>query len=181
MSQKKKQLILLLGLLAAAVIALLAVRLVNHRSEQRAPEQAAENAISIDLPGDPTTLTLQYGGETVTLQQGEDGSWSWDAVAELDDSAMQTVTFALNALVIEDAFAPEDALSAYGLADPAYTLTVSSAEGSQTLLIGNGFDDGDETLYYARTADSETVYVLDNALPSALDDLSAAAHPNSES
>lgn len=181
MSKKTKQMLLLLSLLAAAVIALLAVKLGTHLSDKRAQEQAAANAVTIDLPAEPTTLTVQYSGGTLTLQKDSDGNWTWDAETEQDDSAVQALSFALNSLVIEDAFAPEDDLSAYGLTEPAETLTVSDGENSKTLLIGNGFDDGDETLYYAKTADSETIYVLDNALPSALDDLTAAADPNSES
>ena len=181
MSKKTKQMLLLLGLLAAAVIALLVVKLGTHLSTKRAQEQAAANAITIDLPAEPTTLTLQYADNTLTLQKDSDGNWTWDAETEPDDSAVQALTFALSDLVIEDAFAPEDTLAAYGLAEPLETLTVSDGENSQTLLIGSIFDAGDETLCYAKTADSETIYVLDNALPSALDGLTAAADPNTES
>ncbi len=170
MKKKTRQMLLLLGLLAAAIVALLLVKLVNHLSDQRTQAETEASTTYVTLPSDPDTIRWQIDDTTLTLSKDENGNWTWseDATFPLDASLVENLTGTLSSLSTQTAFSPEDSLSAYGLDNPSYSVTVSSGSESKTLLFGGSFNDDEDSHYYAKLADDDTIYVLDSTVPSAL-------------
>ena len=170
MKKKTRQMLLLLGLLVAAIAALLIVKLVNHLSDQRSQAETEANTSYVTFPSDPDAISWQTDDATLTLTKDENGSWTWseDTAFPLDTSLVESLTGALNDLSTQTAFSPEDALSAYGLDTPSYSITVSGGSESKTLLFGGSFLDDGDSYYYAKLADDDTIYVLDSTVPTAL-------------
>lgn len=170
MKKKTRQMLLLLGLLAAAIVALLLVKLVNHLSEQRSQAETEANTTYITLPSAPDTVSWQADDAMLTLTKDGNGSWIWseDAAFPLSTTLTENLTNTLTDLSTQTSFSPEDTLSAYGLDTPSYSVTVSSGSESKTILFGGSFSDDGDSYYYAKLADDDTIYVLDSTIPSAL-------------
>ncbi len=97
MKAKQRTLIVLLVFVLAAGAALALLTHANQKAEQAASE-AEDGSIPL-LDGTAATLesvSIQYGGETLTLQPSDDG-WTLteDPAYHLDDSACNTIRTAL--------------------------------------------------------------------------------------
>ena len=97
MKTKRRTLIVLLVFVLAAGAALALLTHANQKAEQAASE-AEDGSIPL-LDGTTATLesvSIQYGGETLTLRPSDDG-WTLteDPAYHLDDSACNTIRTAL--------------------------------------------------------------------------------------
>ena len=97
MKTKRRTLIVLLVFVLAAGAALTLLTHANQKAEQAASE-AEDGSIPL-LDGTTATLesvSIQYGGETLTLRPSDDG-WTLteDPAYHLDDSACNTIRTAL--------------------------------------------------------------------------------------
>ena len=169
---KHKQAVLL-AVLLVLVVALAgaygALRLYNAGLEA----QTEEEAVCVADVGEVTALsfTNQHGSFSFTRTEG---TWSYDGDPDfsLDGSYLDTLAAALAPLNAVRAVYDPDALEAYGLAEPACTVTAQGDGTTVTILIG----DAAGSDYYAKTADSDTVYTINGDLLSAMDyDLNALA------
>lgn len=68
--------LLLLGLLIAAIAALLIVKLVNHVSAQRSQAETEANTTYVVLPSDPDAVSWQVDDVTLTLTKDESDKWT---------------------------------------------------------------------------------------------------------
>ena len=137
MKAKQHTLIVLLVFVIAAGAALALLTHANQKAEQAASEAEDGSIPLLDL----TTATLesvsiQYGGDTLTLRPSDDG-WTLteDPAYHLDDSACNTIRTALAGMKARrqlEAQPGED----YGLADPAVTVTVTAAGETNTFAFG---------------------------------------------
>lgn len=169
--KKRRQLCLLLVILAAAVVLLAAVLLYNRYLAAREAAAGADT-ISTGLAAEPVQLSWTGAGGSVALVQDGEGNWSWaeDESFPLDSSLVQSIVSAL-ADPAQREIELADSLEAYGLEEPAWTLTTVDGEGNEAqLLIGNSFteagaDTGESTeYYYAMVPGSETLLILDTTL-----------------
>lgn len=173
MSKKKqRQLFLLLGGLVVVLILLALVVLYNrHLAAQEAASEA--DSVYTGLSVDPTELKWSDGTNTVDLIQDEEGNWVWaeDAEFPLNTSMVQSIVSGLTNPALREMEAA-DALEAYGLEEGARTLETVDSEGNVAqLLIGSSFTDTeDETCYYAKVPDSDTILILDSSLVDQLTD-----------
>ena len=162
MKAKRRTLIVLLVFVLAAGAALALLTHANQKAEQAASE--AEDG-SIPLL-DVTTATLesvsiQYGGETLTLRPSDDG-WTLteDPAYHLDDSACNTIRTALAGMKARrqlEAQPGED----YGFDAPRLVVNVSAAGESTTLTVGaENPVTGD---VYVRREGGDAVYTVDAA------------------
>lgn len=162
MKTKRHTLIVLLVFVLAAGAALALLTHANQKAEQAASE--AEDG-SIPLL-DVTTATLesvsiQYGGETLTLRPSDDG-WTLteDPAYHLDDSACSTIRTALAGMKAKrqlEAQPGED----YGFDAPQLVVNVSAAGESTTLTVGaENPVTGD---VYVRREGGDAVYTVDAA------------------
>ena len=162
MKAKQRTLIVLLVFVLAAGAALALLTHANQKAEQAASE--AEDG-SIPLL-DVTTATLesvsiQYGGDTLTLRPSDDG-WTLteDPAYHLDDSACNTIRTALAGMKARrqlEAQPGED----YGFDAPRLVVNVSAAGESTPLTVGaENPVTGD---VYVRREGSDAVYTVDAA------------------
>ena len=137
MKTKRRTLIVLLVFVLAAGAALALLTHANQKAEQAASE-AEDGSIPL-LDGTAATLesvSIQYGGETLTLRPSDDG-WTLteDPAYHLDDSACSTIRTALAGTKAKrqlEAQPGED----YGFDAPQLVVNVSAAGESTTLTVG---------------------------------------------
>lgn len=162
----KKQRVLLI-VLAVLIIALAGVYFALRGWNQTQEEGAEEQSVPVAALSDITALSItnQYG--TYAFTKGEEG-WSYDADSAfpLDGSYLDTVADVLSDLTAQRAFEEPDALSGYGLDDPACSVSARTGAGEElTVLVGNTVGGN----YYAKTDAADTVYTISSGLYNALD------------
>ena len=137
MKAKQHTLIVLLVFVLAAGAALALLTHANQKAEQAASE--AEDG-SIPLLDVTTAMlesvSIQYGGDTLTLRPSDDG-WTLteDPAYHLDDSACNTIRTALAGMKARrqlEAQPGED----YGFTDASLTVTVTAAGETNTFTFG---------------------------------------------
>ena len=162
MKTKRRTLIVLLVFVLAAGAALALLTHANQKAEQAASE-AEDGSIPL-LDGTTATLesvSIQYGGETLTLRPSDDG-WTLteDPAYHLDDSACSTIRTALAGMKAKrqlEAQPGED----YGFDAPRLVVNVSAAGESTTLTVGaENPVTGD---VYVRREGGDAVYTVDAA------------------
>lgn len=162
MKTKRRTLIVLLVFVLAAGAALALLTHANQKAEQAASE-AEDGSIPL-LDGTTATLesvSIQYGGETLTLRPSDDG-WTLteNPAYHLDDSACSTIRTALAGMKAKrqlEAQPGED----YGFDAPQLVVNVSAAGESTTLTVGaENPVTGD---VYVRREGGDAVYTVDAA------------------
>lgn len=106
--------------------------------------------------------------ETEMKFKEEDGSWISETKKdiELDQSAMTDMIDDLSKIEAERTLEDPDALSDYGLEEPAYTITMKDGNGSKTtVLIGDATGDG----YYAMKEGSDAVYTIGSSVADSME------------
>jgi type II secretory pathway pseudopilin PulG len=170
MSRKqKKTLLSLVGILTALVIVLAVVITVKSRraqAEQEALQQAAaEGVITQDQAY--SAVTYSNGSTTLSFRLDEGGKWIWadDPDFPLDDATVTSILDLLSNLKPQQTITDGDTLEAYGLDQPAATLTATVAEtgGTLTIALGNTTTDG-SSYYMLMNQDEETVYIISDSL-----------------
>ena len=137
MKAKQRTLAFLLALVLAAGAALALLTHANQKAEQAASEAEDGSIPLLDVTAATLeSISIQYGGETLTLRPSDDG-WTLteDPAYHLDDSACSTIRTALAGMKAKrqlEAQPGED----YGLADPAVTVTVTAAGETNTFAFG---------------------------------------------
>ena len=162
MKTKRRTLIALLVFVLAAGAALALLTHANQKAEQAASE-AEDGSIPL-LDGTAATLesvSIQYGGDTLTLRPSDDG-WTLteDPAYHLDDSACSTIRTALAGMKAKrqlEAQPGED----YGFDAPRLVVNVSAAGERTTLTVGaENPVTGD---VYVRREGGDAVYTVDAA------------------
>ena len=178
MEKQKKQFIVVLILLVVAVAAYLLLHVYNDKKE--AKEEAEEDADTITITDfdadDVTAFSYQLNGETLSFtKDGDNWLYDGDASLDLDEDSITSMLSAISNLTTEEALEEYDSLSDYGLDTPSNTITVTTADGTITLLAGNQNEITNS--YYMMTGDSDMVYListdLNSIFSSAVDDLIA--------
>ncbi len=178
MEKQKKQFIVVLILLVVAVAAYLILHVYNDKKE--AKEEAEEDADTITITDfdtdDVTAFSYQLNGETLSFtKDGDNWLYDGDTSLDLDEDSITSMLSAVSNLTTEEALEEYDSLSDYGLDTPSNTITVTTADGTITLLAGNQNEITNS--YYMMTGDSDTVYListdLNSTFGSVVDDLIA--------
>lgn len=162
MKAKQRNLIVLLVFVLAAGAALALLTRANQQAEQAASE-AADGSISLfNVMSDTLeSVSVQYAGETLTLQPAGD-SWTLaeDTAYHLDDSACNTIRTALLSLKAKRQLKAQPGED-YGFEEPQLIVTVQAAGESTTLTVGaENAVTGD--VYVQREGDN-AVYTVDAA------------------
>lgn len=178
MEKQKKQFIVVLILLVVAVVAYLLLHVYNDRKE--AKEEAEEDADTITITDfntdDVTAFSYQLNGETLSFtKDGDNWLYDGDTSLDLDEDSVTSMLSAVSNLTTEEALEEYDSLSDYGLDAPSNTITVTTEDGTITLLAGNQNEITNS--YYMMTGDNDTVYListdLNSTFGSSVDDLLA--------
>lgn len=137
--------------------------LVNKSQSQK----ELEDTIMVTELSNITSVEYTDGETTMSFTKTE-GVWTATDNDEinLDSSAVETIVSAVSYIEAVRILEGADELSAYGLEEPTYTITMKTEAGKEvTLYIGNSVDGN----YYATTGDKVVVYVIGSSAADALE------------
>lgn len=122
-------------------------------------------------PDSLKTITIEHADRRVSLQKLESGGWQVVDAGEdgllttqpADPDLVTDLRMSLRRLqareFVSDAPTESSLRNQYGLADPQWTLTLSTGETEERLLIGEFYNTADgQILLYAKRRDADTVY-----------------------
>ena len=164
--RKKSGLLILLLILIACLGGYVGLTNYNALTEQQKTADAeAEKVYLSDLDKVVRISFQNSNGDFTFYLDGDQWYYSTDPEFPLKQSKLESIESTLKSLVAVRSFEPGDSLSAYGLDQPAYTLTAIDENGSSlTLRIG----DSNGENYYAEKQDGTQIYTISNSLISSL-------------
>ena len=156
----------MITLLAILIVCVGLYFLMGSIAQREAEKELEEDILVTNLVD---LVTLEYtDGETTLSFVKEDDAWyvADDKDFALDSSAVETIENVLVDVMAVRQLEAADELSAYGLEDPAYTITMRDANEKDTILyIGDTSGDN----YYATVDDKSVIYTIGSSVPDALE------------
>ena len=171
MTKKKKRIRMAAAVLILAVLAVIYILVLraDFNGEETAEEIEEITVLTIErediaeakIDNSYGTLSFSYDGEAWTCTDNTEFSLNQDSVSALFNR-LNSLTAVRDLGEME-----EEDLDAYGLADPAITISITLQDGQEiSVYLGNEASDGH--LYY-RTSESAHVYTGDSYLATAFD------------
>lgn len=165
MKKQKKQLIALCILLLICIVARVGLTKWNKSQEQKKQEEEEASKVMVTdiTTEDINAFSYQYNNETLSFVK-EDGTWYYEAdkSISLDQDTMETLVATAAQLTAEQKIKDYEDLSEYGLDTPSNTITLTTGDGTTTLLIGNKNDMLSQ--YYVKTDQSDSIYLAASAV-----------------
>ena len=165
MKKQKKQLIALCILLLICIVAWVGLTKWNKSQEQKKQEEEEVSKVMVTdiTTEDINAFSYQYNNETLSFVK-EDGTWYYEAdkSISLDQDTMETLVATAAQLTAEQKIKDYEDLSEYGLDTPSNTITLTTGDGTTTLLIGNKNDMLSQ--YYVKTDQSDSIYLAGSAV-----------------
>ena len=166
--KKKRSLILLLLVLILLLAAYFGLQAWNGSREKKAEEEekAAEVHVTDIDPDTITAMSFDVGNGEMAFEK-EDGAWYYtpDKDFPLAQSYPEDMAETLGAVTADRELTGGDELADYGLADPSYTVEVTSDDGTVTdIYFGNTTGE----YYYVTVNDDGAVYTVSTAVIDAL-------------
>lgn len=147
------------------------VKLGSVRNRRKQEEQTGGDDSQISVTDIESLLALSYTdhSEGTTLSFAKDGdTWyvSNDRDIPLTQSYIETMEDTFCSLTATREISDPDALSDYGLEDPAYTIELTDQDGTlTTVTIGNSVD---EDYYLAVNGQEDILYTADSSIVSSM-------------
>lgn len=165
MKKQKKQLIALCVLLLICIVAWVGLTKWNKSQEQKKQEEEEASKVMVTDVNteDVNAFSYQYNNETLSFVK-EDDTWYYEAdkSISLDQDTMETLIATTAQLTAEQEIRDYEDLSEYGLETPSNTITLTTGDGTTTLLIGNKNDMLSQ--YYVKTDQSDSIYLAGSAV-----------------
>ena len=165
MKKQKKQLIALCILLLICIVAWVGLTKWNKSQEQKKQEEEEASKVMVTDVNteDVNAFSYQYNNETLSFVK-EDDTWYYEAdkSISLDQDTMETLIATTAQLTAEQEIKDYEDLSEYGLETPSNTITLTTGDGTTTLLIGNKNDMLSQ--YYVKTNQSDSIYLAGSAV-----------------
>lgn len=165
MKKQKKQLIALCILLLICIVAWVGLTKWNKSQEQKKKEEDEASKVTVTDVNteDVNAFSYQYNNETLSFVK-EDDTWYYEAdkSISLDQDTMETLIATTAQLTAEQEIKDYEDLSEYGLETPSNTITLTTGDGTTTLLIGNKNDMLSQ--YYVKTNQSDSIYLAGSAV-----------------
>lgn len=143
MKKQKKQLIALCILLLICIVAWVSLTKWNKSQEQKKQEEEEASKVMVtDISTeDVKAFSYQYNNETLSFVK-EDDTWYYEADKSiaLDQDAVETLVTTAAQFTADQEIRDYEDLSEYGLETPSNTITLTTGDGTTTLLIGNKND-----------------------------------------
>lgn len=123
--KRQKRMIILLGILAVCTAGTVAVSRIDFEEKMSETETAIIDIDSADI----TRLAWNYEEEVSFVRQ--DGEWQYEADEKMavDQELLDEIAENLSQITSDKMVEEVQALSVYGLSDPAYSITVETEEG----------------------------------------------------
>lgn len=167
-ASQKRALGILGGIVVVLAVLLIVVISINKRHDAAAAEAASSAADAVTDSG-VSYKALTYTNSTATLSFAvdENGEWYWadDPEFPLNSDYITKILNTITGLTPHQTITDGDTLDAYGLSEPAETLTATAEDGSTTTFALGDAVVGDSGSYYMMMNDDEaTVYVITDSL-----------------
>lgn len=168
MKKQKKQMILILALLAVFVTAYAGMHVYNKNQEEKESKEAEAGKIYVtkETQEDITAFSYQNSDSTLSFVKEEE-EWVFKDEKEtaLDQSAVTSMLEQMVSLEAEDIVESPESLSEYGFDEPSNVITFTTARGSVTLTIG--MQNPVTNQYYLTKSGDDVLYLVDSSFPSA--------------
>lgn len=165
MKKQKNQLIALCVLLLICIVAWVGLTKWNKSQEQKKQEEEEASKVMVTDVNteDVNAFSYQYNNETLSFVK-EDDTWYYEADKSiaLDQDAVETLVITAAQLTADQEIRDYEDLSEYGLETPSNTITLTTGDGTTTLLIGNKNDMLSQ--YYVKTDQSNSIYLAGSAV-----------------
>ena len=163
MKKRKNTMLALLVILAVLIVCYFVIGKIQENQEEE-PSEETTYAVSMD---DIVSIKYSDGTSTMTFTKTDD-TWSYeeDTTVALEQSTMESMADTFGKIIANRILEEPDALSDYGLEEPAYTIEMADKEGNvTTVYIGNqtGSD------YYLTCGDKKVVYTVSSSVVNAME------------
>jgi hypothetical protein len=171
MNKKSRKLLILVAVLVLLVAVYGMVGLFADMSEKKAEkeseQESLENVIPVVTLGSIKKIAYDNeNGELSFSNNGEKWVFDGDAAFQADQTILNNFANALLGLTAQRKLTEPDALEAYGLDSPMYTVKITDdAETTQTVLLGNQTG----SAYYAMLSGEKEVYTIPSLIVSYLE------------
>ena len=161
--KKRKEIWILLLVLAVLLGIFFLMRYLNQRSEEEEAKAEEDAVIHIYETDSLEGMSYTDGTDTVSFIK-EDGIWRYepDTTIDLTESTMSTLEETFSDITAVQEITEPDDLADYGFDSPSYELTLTSDGESRTFQIGSASGEN----YYFMEKDGDTVYTVASALTS---------------
>lgn len=162
---RKKQLILLLAILAVFVAATAGMKMYQSHQEKAEAQKQKDETVYVDqFDADKVTaFSYENDGKTLKFTKEED-TWKLEGktAVSLDSDSVQDILDSLSGMTATDTIPEVEDLSEYGLDKPTQTVALVFQDGStKTLLFGmeNQITGG----YYVQADEGTDLYLVDSS------------------
>lgn len=158
MDKRTKKLLLLIAIFLLLLLVLFGVRLLNKKQEEKQEEEAEAAKVYVTDLTDVSEVSYNVGNGDYTFAK-QDDEWVYTEEEDfpLKQSVPEQIVDTFSRLEAERELKDGDELEAYGLDEPAYTVSLTTESGEQTVLdFGNAVGDS----YYLTVKDSGLVYTV---------------------
>ena len=165
MEKQKKQFLGMLLVLAVLAAAYGGIHVYNQKQEEKeASEEEAEKLTVVDFKTDDVTAFSYVLGGQVYAYTKTDGEWTWDGDISLtlDTSQIDAMLDAVTGLTAESEITDGEDLAQYGLENPSGIITLTTADGTTTLQLGD--KNAVTGQYYLKVAESDKIYLVSRDL-----------------
>ena len=156
--RRERKLMILSGLLVVCVAGAILLSRVDFEEKMTGKETQIVETDSDKI----TYLAWNYEGDQLAFDH-EDGKWTYasDAKMSVDQDLLDEIAGNLSSITSDKMVEEPQSPSVYGLADPAYNITIETADDSWEIAVGDEtFSDGE---VYISNGD-DYVYLTDSSL-----------------
>lgn len=161
--KRERKLLILCGVLVVCAAGAVVVSRIDFEEKMTGTETTIVDEDSSDI----TYLAWNYEDDKIAFAR-EDGTWTYesDAKMSVDQDLLDEIAENLSHIVSDKKVEEVQSMSVYGLSDPAYEITIKTADDTWEIAVGDEtFSDGE---VYISNGDGY-VYLTDSGL---IDDIS---------
>ena len=131
-------------------------------------EDSSADSSSSALDEEEDEVTYEYSSEVTYDLLLEDGTWylAQDKSLSIDQDTVETLLANLESVTSNKEIADVTDFDQYGLEHPAYTIDVTTSDGTTTSIYLGDYNSV-SSLYYVRIGDSSNVYLITSTLKTA--------------
>lgn len=163
MNKQRKQLMILIGVLAVCLLSYFGISYHNDLQEQKEAEEEQKNTIYVTDFGYDEVTAFSYVYEDVTYRYTKDGdNWLYDGDTALDmeESLFTTMLYYAGSITAEEKLTEYEELSSYGFDEPSNVITFKVNGEDLVLKIGAHNEMLD--LYYMLVEGDNSLYLVDD-------------------
>ncbi|HJD02583.1 MAG TPA: DUF4340 domain-containing protein [Candidatus Mediterraneibacter excrementavium] len=161
--RRERKLMILTGVLVVCAAGAFGISRIDFEEKMTGTETTIVDADSADI----TYLSWNYEDDQLAFTR-EDGAWTYepDAKMSVDQDLLDGIAENLSSIISDKKVEEVQSLGVYGLSDPAYNITIKTADDMWEIAVGDEtFSDGE---VYISNGDGY-VYLTDSGL---IDDIS---------